>query len=407
MFYLICLDVQQPEGMSLSEFQEIWHRNAVATQKYRSSGSVQSFKAVGRWTIFSIAEFPDNDSLDEALAGLPIVEDLGSAVEIEVIPVRPYAEIDTSGIEPMEPEAEPEEPEPGQITQAIRSLEASRRTPVEPEKPEAADEPEKPEATAEPTQPEVRQEQPKEAVGEITEAIQGLEAMPLPAPTEPEEPEVADEPRQDDEAGQITDMIEGLETAGSKQPGVGEITEAIQGLDPPHIRASSGSEEPKMVDDPGGAASSGEAPPPTTPSEGGSITDVIRSLDAPSGEQAGPEEQATAPAATEPEAPLGPQVLLRFVSGSVSGETRKVGREGATIGRSPDNSMRIADERLSRRHAQIEFKDNGYWLNDLGSRNGTFVNETRLLEPHHLQSGDVIRVGSTRLSVSLEDEPAN
>jgi pSer/pThr/pTyr-binding forkhead associated (FHA) protein len=103
-----------------------------------------------------------------------------------------------------------------------------------------------------------------------------------------------------------------------------------------------------------------------------------------------------------PGEPSAARVLLRIVAGPASGQTFEVGRAGATMGRSPDISIRMSDERLSRRHAQIQFKDGGYWLADLGSSNGTYVNQHRLSAPHQLRSGDVIGLGRTRLSVELE-----
>jgi muconolactone delta-isomerase len=90
MLFFIRLDGRQPDGMPLSEFRKAWHRGALTTRESRDSGIIQSFKVVGRRTIFAIAEAPDNEALDKALAGLPIVEDLGSAVEIEVIPMVSY-----------------------------------------------------------------------------------------------------------------------------------------------------------------------------------------------------------------------------------------------------------------------------------------------------------------------------
>ncbi len=71
-------------------FIEIWRRNAAAARVSRDSGVLQSFEDMGQQTVFVIVEFPDNDALDETLSALPIFEQLGSAVEIEVTPVRPH-----------------------------------------------------------------------------------------------------------------------------------------------------------------------------------------------------------------------------------------------------------------------------------------------------------------------------
>ena len=76
-----------------------------------------------------------------------------------------------------------------------------------------------------------------------------------------------------------------------------------------------------------------------------------------------------------------------------------------TIGRLPDNQLVITDPKASSRHAEIRQDADGYTLTDLGSMNGTFVNEQQLVskEPHTLNSGDVIRIGDTRFTYELND----
>jgi len=65
-----------------------------------------------------------------------------------------------------------------------------------------------------------------------------------------------------------------------------------------------------------------------------------------------------------------------------------------SIGRSPTNALVIAEERASRRHAVVHAQDNGeFWLVDLGSSNGTFLNDRRVQIPTLLKDWDVIRIG--------------
>jgi len=68
-----------------------------------------------------------------------------------------------------------------------------------------------------------------------------------------------------------------------------------------------------------------------------------------------------------------------------------------TIGRARDNQLVISGATTSSHHAEIRPDVNGYSLTDLGSTNGTFVNERKLNHhmPHLLQGGDMIRIGST------------
>jgi pSer/pThr/pTyr-binding forkhead associated (FHA) protein len=70
--------------------------------------------------------------------------------------------------------------------------------------------------------------------------------------------------------------------------------------------------------------------------------------------------------------------------------------EHTTIGRSRDNSIHLADERVSRRHARIDLEQGSFVIFDLDSANGTFVNGERI-QRHRLRSGDEIRIGDTRL----------
>lgn len=80
-----------------------------------------------------------------------------------------------------------------------------------------------------------------------------------------------------------------------------------------------------------------------------------------------------------------------------------------TIGRGSDNDVAPAwDAKVSRVHCELERLGGEWAISDAGlSRNGTFVNEQRLTERRRLREGDVIRVGSTRLTVrGLEQRPS-
>jgi sigma-B regulation protein RsbU (phosphoserine phosphatase) len=78
--------------------------------------------------------------------------------------------------------------------------------------------------------------------------------------------------------------------------------------------------------------------------------------------------------------------------------------ERVTIGRSQDNDICLPDQWLSRHHAEIRRRDDAHALIDLKSRNGSFVNEKRVLEDLLLRLGDVIRLGEHRLRY-LKDAP--
>ena len=64
-----------------------------------------------------------------------------------------------------------------------------------------------------------------------------------------------------------------------------------------------------------------------------------------------------------------------------------------SIGRSSDNTYVIASERVSRRHALVQARAEGeFWLTDLGSRNGVFLNRQHLPQSARLKGGDVFQI---------------
>jgi hypothetical protein len=81
-----------------------------------------------------------------------------------------------------------------------------------------------------------------------------------------------------------------------------------------------------------------------------------------------------------------------------SGEDHVIDSRDLTIGRGSANDIPLdGDDFASARHARIEPRRDGVWVEDLGSTNGTYVNGVRLAKPRRLAPGDVIRVGSTDL----------
>ena len=80
-----------------------------------------------------------------------------------------------------------------------------------------------------------------------------------------------------------------------------------------------------------------------------------------------------------------------------AGSTIEVGGR-STAGRDHESEIRLdGDEFASARHARIDPRVDGVWVEDLGSTNGTFVNGERITSARRLQQGDVVRVGETEL----------
>jgi len=75
-------------------------------------------------------------------------------------------------------------------------------------------------------------------------------------------------------------------------------------------------------------------------------------------------------------------------------------REATTVGRGPGSTLRCDDDDfVSSRHALITPANEGVWVEDLGSTNGTFVNGAAVTTARLLQAGDVIRIGETQFRV--------
>jgi serine phosphatase RsbU (regulator of sigma subunit) len=71
----------------------------------------------------------------------------------------------------------------------------------------------------------------------------------------------------------------------------------------------------------------------------------------------------------------------------------EISRTPFTLGRQGDNDLVLLDTRISRRHARIVKDSEGYLLEDVGSRHGTFVNGEKVAESRRLKSGDQISLG--------------
>ena len=70
------------------------------------------------------------------------------------------------------------------------------------------------------------------------------------------------------------------------------------------------------------------------------------------------------------------------------------------VGRDAQSGIQLGhDEFASSRHARIEPRPEGAWVDDLGSTNGTYVNGSKLKKGRIAKAGDVIRIGATELQV--------
>ena len=98
-----------------------------------------------------------------------------------------------------------------------------------------------------------------------------------------------------------------------------------------------------------------------------------------------------------PELPAETTALIVRSGGGRAGETFTVEGDETMIGRSPECEVFLDDVTVSRRHAVVARHDDGFYINDLGSLNGTYVNRRRV-ESAKLSDGDDVQIGKYRLT---------
>ena len=72
-----------------------------------------------------------------------------------------------------------------------------------------------------------------------------------------------------------------------------------------------------------------------------------------------------------------------------------------TIGREQGNTIYLQEDTISSIHSRFIYKNKHWWIEDLSSTNGTFLNDERIVSPTILMSGDEVRVGKQIMEVKI------
>ena len=90
-------------------------------------------------------------------------------------------------------------------------------------------------------------------------------------------------------------------------------------------------------------------------------------------------------------------VIVHAPDGGKAGTFRLSG--STEIGRGEDCRIRLDDTYASQMHARLYGKDGTWFVEDLGSTNGTYLNDRRLSNPAEVHAGDIVRIGKTLLEL--------
>jgi pSer/pThr/pTyr-binding forkhead associated (FHA) protein len=91
-------------------------------------------------------------------------------------------------------------------------------------------------------------------------------------------------------------------------------------------------------------------------------------------------------------------ICLEVIGGPMDGEVRRIAKAIVTMGRSENNDFALPqDPMVSSTHARIVREGEHFWLEDLGSRNGTYFGDERLRARSLIAPGTTFVVGRTSL----------
>ena len=111
------------------------------------------------------------------------------------------------------------------------------------------------------------------------------------------------------------------------------------------------------------------------------------------------EERQTRRQAKPAKRPRGAPTHVAVVDGPNAGDSASLDDAPVLIGRGSDAAIRLDDDYVSTRHARIASSGDQWFVEDLGSTNGTYIGSQRITQPTAIQLGSRVRVGKTTLEL--------
>jgi pSer/pThr/pTyr-binding forkhead associated (FHA) protein len=95
--------------------------------------------------------------------------------------------------------------------------------------------------------------------------------------------------------------------------------------------------------------------------------------------------------------------LSLSITNTLDDQTRTFTTTEILIGRSPTATYSVRNETVSSNHARLIYRQNQWWVEDLRSTNGSFLNEERIYTPTVVMNGDDLRCGQVNIQVKIEE----
>ena len=91
MLFFVRFDIRQPDNVSNPDLVAIWQREAAAALGAKEAGAVKHlWKVSGQRVVLAVVDAPSAEDLDRALAGLPIIREMGPGMRTEALPIYEY-----------------------------------------------------------------------------------------------------------------------------------------------------------------------------------------------------------------------------------------------------------------------------------------------------------------------------